>query len=142
MWVLNFVNLSSGASMLLYDGSPFYPTPTVLLQLAQETGLAIPGLSTSVPSLPSLADLLLRVSIFGTSPRYLEELRSRNIVPRKMRRLSCPVMCDEITEKGKKENNSTSADSASSLPPALPSPQTCTPGSTTLPSRHVLNSYP
>jgi hypothetical protein len=38
MWVLNFVNLSSGASMLLYDGSPFYPRPTVLLELAAELG--------------------------------------------------------------------------------------------------------
>ncbi|KAI9745063.1 MAG: hypothetical protein M1818_001341 [Claussenomyces sp. TS43310] len=60
MWLLNFINLSSGASMLLYDGSPFHPHPTVLLRLAEEVG----------------------VSIFGTSPRYLAELKSRGIVPR------------------------------------------------------------
>ncbi|KAM5370010.1 hypothetical protein ACJZ2D_008693 [Fusarium nematophilum] len=59
MWVLNLVNLSSGAGMLLYDGSPFHPTPTVLLKLAEQVG----------------------VSVFGTSPRYLSELRSRLIVP-------------------------------------------------------------
>ncbi|KAH6977418.1 acetoacetyl-synthase [Ilyonectria sp. MPI-CAGE-AT-0026] len=66
MWVLNFVNISSGAAMLLYDGSPFHPTPTVLLQLAEEVG----------------------VSVFGTSPRYLAELKSREIVPRKLFNLS------------------------------------------------------
>jgi len=60
MWLLNFINISSGASMLLYDGSPFHPHPTVLLQLAEKIG----------------------VSIFGTSPRYLAELRARKIVPR------------------------------------------------------------
>lgn len=38
MWVINFVNLSTGASMMLYDGSPFHPRPGVLLQLAEELG--------------------------------------------------------------------------------------------------------
>ncbi|KAH6871223.1 acetoacetyl-synthase [Thelonectria olida] len=66
MWVLNFVNLSSGAGMLLYDGSPFHPRPTVLLELAEEIG----------------------VSVFGTSPRYLAELRSHDIIPRKSFHLS------------------------------------------------------
>ncbi|KAJ6002542.1 acetoacetyl-synthase [Penicillium sp. IBT 35674x] len=61
MWILNFVNLSSGATMFLYDGSPFYPEPAVLLDLAARLG----------------------VTVFGTSPRYLSEIRSRNIVPRK-----------------------------------------------------------
>ncbi|KAH8703858.1 acetoacetyl-synthase [Talaromyces proteolyticus] len=60
MWVLNFVNLSTGATMLLYDGSPFHPEPDTLLRLAEELG----------------------VTIFGTSPRYLSELASRNIIPR------------------------------------------------------------
>ncbi|KAJ9144947.1 Acetoacetyl-synthase [Pleurostoma richardsiae] len=60
MWVLNFVNISSGRSMLLYDGSPYHPSPTILLQLAEDVG----------------------VSIFGTSPRYLADLKSKGIVPR------------------------------------------------------------
>ncbi|KAI0136179.1 acetoacetyl-synthase [Xylariales sp. AK1849] len=60
MWVLNFVNLSSGASMLLYDGSPYHPSPTGLLRLAQDIG----------------------VTVFGTSPRYLTDLRSHGVVPR------------------------------------------------------------
>jgi acetoacetyl-CoA synthetase len=66
MWVLNLVNLSSGATMLLYDGSPFYPHPTILLELASQLG----------------------VTSFGTSPRYLGDLKSRNIRPRDLFDLS------------------------------------------------------
>lgn len=36
MWVLNFVNLSNGVSMLLYDGSPFHPGPDILLKLIEK----------------------------------------------------------------------------------------------------------
>lgn len=36
MWVLNFVNLSTGGKMLLYNGSPFYPDPDILLRLADK----------------------------------------------------------------------------------------------------------
>ncbi|EXM13442.1 acetoacetate-CoA ligase [Fusarium oxysporum f. sp. vasinfectum 25433] len=61
MWLLNFMNLASGASMLLYDGSPYNPRPTILLELAERTG----------------------VTVFGTSPRYLSDLRARSIEPRK-----------------------------------------------------------
>ncbi|KAL1900145.1 hypothetical protein Sste5346_002455 [Sporothrix stenoceras] len=60
MWVLNFINISSGKSMLLYDGSPYHPKPTTLLDLAEEVG----------------------VSVFGTSPRYMADLRSKGISPR------------------------------------------------------------
>ncbi|PTD02514.1 hypothetical protein HYE67_002964 [Fusarium culmorum] len=61
MWLLNFMNLASGSSMLLYDGSPYHPRPTILLELAERTG----------------------VTVFGTSPRYLSDLRARSIEPRK-----------------------------------------------------------
>ncbi|KAF5017650.1 hypothetical protein F66182_10400 [Fusarium sp. NRRL 66182] len=60
MWVLNLMNLSCSAAMLLYDGSPFHPRPTILLELMQTAG----------------------VSVFGTSPRYLQTLKSHGIVPR------------------------------------------------------------
>ncbi|EFX06638.1 acetoacetyl-synthase [Grosmannia clavigera kw1407] len=66
MWVLNFANLSTGKSMLLYDGSPFHPRPTILLELAQDVG----------------------VTVFGTSPRYLGDLKKRGIVPREQFDLS------------------------------------------------------
>ncbi|KAJ0419718.1 acetoacetyl-CoA synthase [Aspergillus carlsbadensis] len=60
MWVLNFVNLSNNISMLLYDGSPFHPGPEILLKLIAKVG----------------------VTVFGTSPRYMAELKSRGIMPR------------------------------------------------------------
>ncbi|KAM0187492.1 hypothetical protein ACHAPI_011127 [Fusarium lateritium] len=66
MWVLNFMSLSCGASMLLYDGSAFHPRPTRLLELAEHVG----------------------VSVFGTSPRYLLGLRSLDIIPREHFNLS------------------------------------------------------
>ncbi|OCK80940.1 acetoacetyl-synthase [Lepidopterella palustris CBS 459.81] len=62
MWVLNLVNLSTSATMLLYDGSPFYPDPSVLLRLSTQ----------------------LNATHFGTSPRYLSELKHRNILPKKL----------------------------------------------------------
>ncbi|KAM6521754.1 hypothetical protein FALCPG4_011460 [Fusarium falciforme] len=61
MWILNFVTLSCANSMLLYDGSPFHPSPTVLIDLARDVG----------------------VGIFGTSPRYLSELKNQNIAPKR-----------------------------------------------------------
>ncbi|KAJ4043581.1 hypothetical protein NW753_010178 [Fusarium oxysporum] len=66
MWVLNFISLSCASSMLLYDGSPFHPRPTILLELAQD----------------------VKISIFGTSPRYLSELKSLGIIPCKQFDLS------------------------------------------------------
>ncbi|KAH7142767.1 acetoacetyl-synthase [Dactylonectria estremocensis] len=66
MWVLNFINLSCGRAMLLYDGSPFHPRPTILLELAEYVG----------------------VGVFGTSPRYLSTLKSLGIRPREHFNLS------------------------------------------------------
>ncbi|EON98395.1 putative acetoacetyl- synthetase protein [Phaeoacremonium minimum UCRPA7] len=77
MWVLNFVNIAAGRSMLLYDGSPFHPTPTILLQLAEEVG----------------------VGVFGTSPRYLSEIRARGILPVVGGTPLLPVYCGEIQAK-------------------------------------------
>lgn len=79
MWVLNFVNLSCGKSMLLYDGSPFYPRTTVLLELAAEVGYA--AYYDTLCSAPK-TDKWLRVNIFGTSPGYLAKLKSLGVVPR------------------------------------------------------------
>ncbi|KAL5588290.1 hypothetical protein FOBRF1_014818 [Fusarium oxysporum] len=61
MWVLNLMNLSCGAAMLLYDGSPFHPRHSILLELAQA----------------------FKVSVFGTSPRYLSTLKGLGITPRR-----------------------------------------------------------
>lgn len=47
MWVLNLVNLSTASSMLLYDGSPFHPTPDVLLRLAKSVGYVLSTVKSS-----------------------------------------------------------------------------------------------
>lgn len=49
MWNWLISGLAAGATLVLYDGSPFHPQPDVLLQLAADTG----------------------VTIFGTSAKYL-----------------------------------------------------------------------
>ncbi|MDO8907306.1 MAG: acetoacetate--CoA ligase [Pseudohongiella sp.] len=49
MWNWLVSGLASGATLVLYDGSPFHPEPDILMQIAAETG----------------------VSIFGTSAKYL-----------------------------------------------------------------------
>jgi acetoacetyl-CoA synthetase len=55
MWVLNLINLSTASSMLLYDGSPFHPTPDILLKLAESVGYAL--------STPILSKRMLTQSI-------------------------------------------------------------------------------
>ncbi|KAI8933415.1 hypothetical protein NX059_010030 [Plenodomus lindquistii] len=49
-----------GARSILYDGSPILPSPKAFLSIIQEQ----------------------RVTDFGTSPRFLQELQKRDIVPR------------------------------------------------------------
>ncbi|KAF5239053.1 hypothetical protein FANTH_10100 [Fusarium anthophilum] len=49
MWVFNFILLGSGATIVLYDGSPFHPKPGHLLQMIEDfgtvtsTGSALPA---------------------------------------------------------------------------------------------------
>lgn len=59
MWNWHVSTLASGASLVIYDGSPMYPNTDVLWQLAEE------------------AD----VSLFGTSAKYLEALQKSDFVP-------------------------------------------------------------
>ncbi|KAF9771387.1 hypothetical protein IL306_010979 [Fusarium sp. DS 682] len=58
-------SLLSGAHVLLYDGNPFLPHRAALVELAAKE----------------------RVTHFGTSPRYLEELRQAGIRPREVNNL-------------------------------------------------------
>jgi acetoacetyl-CoA synthetase len=55
-----------GSRSVLYDGSPFQPSPQTFLSILQEQ----------------------RVTDFGTSPRFLHELQKRDIVPRDLFDLS------------------------------------------------------
>ncbi|TQS34484.1 hypothetical protein Golomagni_05127 [Golovinomyces magnicellulatus] len=66
MWTLHFLNLSCSSASLLYEGSPFHPRPTILLEIADTIG----------------------VSVFGTSPKYLSTLKSMGIRPRDQFKLS------------------------------------------------------
>ncbi len=59
MWNWLVSSLAVGATILLYDGSPFYPDGSVLWQLAHDEG----------------------ISIFGTSAKYLASVEKAEIKP-------------------------------------------------------------
>jgi acetoacetyl-CoA synthetase len=59
MWNWLVSGLASGATVVLYDGSPFHPHPGALWQMAQDE----------------------RLSIFGTSAKYLSALEKSGYVP-------------------------------------------------------------
>ena len=54
MWNWLISSLAVGATIVLYDGSPFYPDGTVLLKMAEELG----------------------ITVFGTSAKYISSLES------------------------------------------------------------------
>jgi len=59
MWNWLMSALATGATLLLYDGSPFYPGPEALWRMAEEE----------------------RLTIFGTSAKYLSSLQKSEFVP-------------------------------------------------------------
>ncbi|MGF1872804.1 acetoacetate--CoA ligase [Photobacterium indicum] len=59
MWNWLVSGLASGATVVLYDGSPFYPNASVLWDMAEQEQL----------------------SLFGTSAKYLEALEKQNYSP-------------------------------------------------------------
>ena len=59
MWNWLMSALATGATIVLYDGSPFHPDPGVLWRLAQQE----------------------RVNVFGTSAKYLSALEKSGYVP-------------------------------------------------------------
>ena len=66
MWNWLVSGLASGATLLLYDGSPFYPNPSVLFDLADAE----------------------RMSVFGTSAKYIDALRKLDLRPKDSHRLA------------------------------------------------------
>lgn len=66
MYLASVQCLLFGSRSILYDGSPFQPSPETFLTILQEQ----------------------RVTDFGTSPRFLHELQKRDIVPRNLYNLS------------------------------------------------------
>ncbi len=61
MWNWLVSSLSQGATIMLYDGSPFHPGPQVLWEYAQDQG----------------------ITIFGTSARYLDAIENAGYLPGK-----------------------------------------------------------
>jgi acetoacetyl-CoA synthetase len=59
MWNWLMSALATGATLVLYDGSPFHPDPAALWRMAAEE----------------------RLTIFGTSAKYLASLQKSNFVP-------------------------------------------------------------
>ncbi|MGI9281100.1 MAG: acetoacetate--CoA ligase [Endozoicomonas sp.] len=59
MWNWLVSSLALGATVVLYDGSPFYPEPRSLMDMAEEEG----------------------VSIFGTSAKYIAALEKAGVKP-------------------------------------------------------------
>ncbi|WHS58435.1 acetoacetate--CoA ligase [Pseudomonas sp. G2-4] len=66
MWNWLVSALAVGSAVVLYDGSPFHPGPERLLDLIDQQ----------------------RISVFGTSPKYLAALESQGLKPRQSHELS------------------------------------------------------
>ncbi|MBW2061279.1 MAG: acetoacetate--CoA ligase [Deltaproteobacteria bacterium] len=66
MWNWLVSSLAAGATLLLYDGSPFFPDPGTLFKWAQDEGM----------------------TIFGTSARYLAAVQKEGLKPREKYDLS------------------------------------------------------
>lgn len=62
--------LSVGATVVLYDGSPFAPRKEALFEFI-----------ASQKSVPLVRVLIFRVTSWGTSPKYLAEIQASGIVP-------------------------------------------------------------
>ncbi|KAH8704022.1 putative acetyl-CoA synthetase [Talaromyces proteolyticus] len=63
LWNIMLGSLFCGSTLVLYDGSPFYPTPECCLQRILSAG----------------------VTAFGAGPKYFSELRRRNISAKSMK---------------------------------------------------------
>ncbi|KAH6717468.1 hypothetical protein BKA61DRAFT_671927 [Leptodontidium sp. MPI-SDFR-AT-0119] len=59
MWAMVLCGLSYGGKILVYDGSPFIPDPLVTPRLIDE----------------------LKLSLYGTSARFLTDLKARGVLP-------------------------------------------------------------
>ena len=66
MWNWLVSSLAVGATVVLYDGSPFHPSGSVLWDLCDRE----------------------KIEIFGTSARYISALEKKNLVPRRSHSLS------------------------------------------------------
>ncbi len=75
MWNWLTAGLASGATLVLYDGSPFYPDGNVLFDYADEA----------------------RINVFGTSAKWIDSVKKAGLRPRDTHKLSSVRM---ITSTG------------------------------------------
>ena len=66
MWNWLVSNLALGATIVLYDGSPFHPDPSAMWQMAEEFG----------------------ITIFGTSAKFIAACKGYGLVPKERHNLS------------------------------------------------------
>ncbi len=66
MWNWLVSGLASGATLILYDGSPFYPDAKAMLDLAEQE----------------------KVDIFGTSAKFIAAIEKEHLIPRESHDLS------------------------------------------------------
>ena len=66
MWNWVVSSLAFGSTLVLYDGSPFYPEPKSLIDIAEEE----------------------QISIFGTSAKYIAALEKAGVKPKQTHQLS------------------------------------------------------
>ncbi|WP_421692763.1 acetoacetate--CoA ligase [Aestuariivirga sp.] len=66
MWNWLVSGLSAGATLLLYDGSPFHPSERALFDYADDEGM----------------------TIFGTSAKYIDAVKKSGLIPKDSHRLS------------------------------------------------------
>jgi acetoacetyl-CoA synthetase len=72
MWNWLVSGLASGATLMLYDGSPFHPHPGILFDYAETE----------------------RMTVFGTSAKYIDAIRKAGLEPRRTHRLDAlRTMC-------------------------------------------------
>ncbi|RDH44324.1 acetoacetate--CoA ligase [Zooshikella ganghwensis] len=66
MWNWQVSALALGLTLVIYDGSPFYPTPAILFDIVETED----------------------VSVFGTSAKYLSALQKQEVIPAQRHTLS------------------------------------------------------
>ena len=65
MWNWMISGLASGATLVLFDGSPFYPSPTAMFDMIEQE----------------------KISIFGTSAKFISSVEKEHLIPQETHRL-------------------------------------------------------
>jgi acetoacetyl-CoA synthetase len=76
MWNWLVSGLASGATVILFDGSPFYPDPGAIFQLAEDE----------------------KMTLFGTSARYIASVEKAGLKPRENTPRTLPCALRDLPE--------------------------------------------